>query len=72
MACSFIAELSKLRKLSVESVENTTSFDEFKIPYLFEIVFKLANVVLWPTDKHRTKPCVFLSSVANAIPCFIA
>ena len=30
MACSFIAELSKLRKLSVESVENTTSFDEFK------------------------------------------
>ena len=30
MACSFIAELSKLRKLSVESVENTSSFDEFK------------------------------------------
>lgn len=30
MACSFIAELSKLRKLSVESVENTNSFDEFK------------------------------------------
>lgn len=30
MACSFIAELSKLRKLSIESVENTNSFDEFK------------------------------------------
>ena len=30
MACSFIAELSKLRKLSVESVENTKSFDDFK------------------------------------------
>lgn len=30
MACSFIAELSKLRKLSVESVENTNSFDDFK------------------------------------------
>lgn len=30
MACSFIAELSKLRKLSVESVENTNYFDDFK------------------------------------------
>ena len=27
MACSFISELSKLRKLSMESVENTASFD---------------------------------------------
>lgn len=30
MACSFISELSKLRKLSMESVENTASFDGFK------------------------------------------
>lgn len=28
MACNFIAVLSKLRKLSMESVENTASFDE--------------------------------------------
>ena len=27
MACNFISELSKLRKLSAESVENTASFD---------------------------------------------
>ena len=30
MSCKFVAELSKLRKLSQESVENTTYFDEFK------------------------------------------
>ena len=30
MACKFISELSKLRKLSMESVENTASFDAFK------------------------------------------
>ena len=30
MACTFIEELSKLRKLSMESVENTTSFAPFK------------------------------------------
>lgn len=30
MACSFISVLSKLRKLSLESVENTASFDAFK------------------------------------------
>ena len=30
MACNFISELSKLRKLSMESVENTVSFDKFK------------------------------------------
>lgn len=30
MACKFISELSKLRKLSMESVENTSSFDTFK------------------------------------------
>lgn len=30
MSCKFVAELSKLRKLSQESVENTSSFDEFK------------------------------------------
>lgn len=30
MACAFIAELSKLRKKSIESVGNVTSFDEFK------------------------------------------
>lgn len=30
MACKFISELSKLRKLSMESVENTASFDTFK------------------------------------------
>lgn len=30
MACNFIAVLSKLRKLSMESVENTASFDDFK------------------------------------------
>lgn len=30
MACNFISELSKLRKLSAESVENTASFDAFK------------------------------------------
>lgn len=30
MACNFISELSKLRKLSAESVENTASFDVFK------------------------------------------
>lgn len=30
MACFFISELSKLRKLSMESVENTASFDAFK------------------------------------------
>lgn len=30
MSCKFVAELSKLRKLSMESVENTSSFDEFK------------------------------------------
>lgn len=30
MACNFISEISKLRKLSMESVENTASFDEFK------------------------------------------
>ena len=30
MACNFISELSKLRKLSMESVENTASFDAFK------------------------------------------
>jgi len=30
MACSFVSVLSKLRKLSMESVENTTSFDDFK------------------------------------------
>lgn len=30
MACNFISELSKLRKLSMESVENTASFDKFK------------------------------------------
>lgn len=30
MACKFVSELSKLRKLSMESVENTASFDAFK------------------------------------------
>ena len=30
MACTFIEELSKLRKLSMESVENTSSFAPFK------------------------------------------
>ena len=30
MACNFISVLSKLRKLSMESVENTASFDAFK------------------------------------------
>ena len=30
MACNFISVLSKLRKLSMESVENTASFDDFK------------------------------------------
>ena len=30
MACTFIEELSKLRKLSMESVENTASFAPFK------------------------------------------
>lgn len=30
MSCSFVSELSKLRKLSMESVENTASFGEFK------------------------------------------
>ena len=30
MACNFLPELSKLRKLSMESVENTASFDAFK------------------------------------------
>ena len=30
MACDFITELSKLRKLSIESVENTASFNAFK------------------------------------------
>lgn len=30
MACNFISELSRLRKLSMESVENTASFDKFK------------------------------------------
>lgn len=30
MACEFIVQLSKLRKSSVESVENTTTFDQFK------------------------------------------
>lgn len=30
MACKIVSELSKLRKLSMESVENTTSFDAFK------------------------------------------
>ena len=35
MACKFVSELSKLRKLSMESVENTASFDAFK-KYLYE------------------------------------
>lgn len=30
MSCKFVAELSKLRKLSQESVENTRNFDDFK------------------------------------------
>ena len=30
MGCRFLIQLSKLRKLSMESVENTSSFDEFK------------------------------------------
>ena len=30
MACKFVSELSKLRKLSMESVENTSAFDAFK------------------------------------------
>ena len=30
MACDFIVQLSKLRKLSAESVENTSAFDPFK------------------------------------------
>lgn len=30
MTCNFISVLSKLRKLSMESVENTASFDAFK------------------------------------------
>ncbi len=30
MPCEFIVELSKLRKSSMESVENTTAFDQFK------------------------------------------
>ena len=30
MVCNFISVLSKLRKLSMESVENTASFDDFK------------------------------------------
>ena len=30
MVCSFVEELSKLRKLSIESVENTDSFTSFK------------------------------------------
>lgn len=30
MACDFISVLSKLRKLSMESVENTASFNDFK------------------------------------------
>ena len=30
MSCKFVSELSKLRKLSIESVENTASFDAFK------------------------------------------
>lgn len=30
MSCDFVSQLSKLRKLSAESVENTNSFDSFK------------------------------------------
>lgn len=30
MSCEFVTQLSKLRKLSAESVENTKKFDPFK------------------------------------------
>lgn len=30
MSCEFIIQLSKLRKSSAESVENTSAFDSFK------------------------------------------
>ena len=30
MSCKFIGQLSRLRKLSAESVENTNTFDLFK------------------------------------------
>ena len=30
MNCKFVAQLSRLRKLSAESVENTSMFDSFK------------------------------------------
>lgn len=57
MACSFIAELSKLRKLSVESVENTNSFDDFKryIHVLRPVETELRKLLVDVNDSnHKT------------------
>ena len=47
MACKFVSELSKLRKLSMESVENTASFDAFKkyLHVLRPVEYDLRNLL---------------------------
>lgn len=47
MACKFVSELSKLRKLSMESVENTVSFDAFKkyLHVLRPVEYDLRNLL---------------------------
>lgn len=49
MACEFIMQLSKLRKSSAESVENTNAFNHFKISIGTSDVQYLNDYVSWTT-----------------------
>ena len=66
MACAFIAELSKLRKKSIESVGNVTSFDEFKkyLHVLRPIETELRNLLKKITESNQ-KTLVLLCGSAG-------
>ena len=66
MACAFIAELSKLRKKSIESVGNVTSFDEFKkyLHVLRPIETELRNL-LKKINESNQKTLVLLCGSAG-------
>lgn len=66
MACSFISELSKLRKLSMESVENTASFDAFKkyLHVLRPVEVELRELII-KVNAVNTKTLILLCGSAG-------
>lgn len=47
MSCEFVTQLSKLRKQSMESVENTSSLDDFKKICMLLVLLKLSSAICW-------------------------